>query len=119
MKQYSKENRQKLSQQNLELYRKNNVKIRLQRKGIEPTQELISLVKNHCGKCDICDNEGDGRWKELAIDHCHATGEFRGMLCSSCNRALGHFKDSTKLLEKAIKYLGQYRKTLPNEYVPG
>jgi hypothetical protein len=31
--------------------------------------------------------------------------EVRGLLCSSCNHGLGLFKDSPKLLTKAIKYL--------------
>ena len=41
------------------------------------------------------------------------------MLCSNCNRALGYFKDDIELLKKAIEYLDQFRKMLPNEFVPG
>ena len=41
------------------------------------------------------------------------------MLCSSCNRALGLFKDNPELLEKAMSYLIQYRKTLAGEFLPG
>lgn len=41
------------------------------------------------------------------------------MLCSSCNRAIGLFKDSPELLEKAMSYLIQYRKTLPGEFIAG
>lgn len=118
MKQYSADNREKLSKQSLKLYRKKNIQIRLQRKKIEPTAELIKQIEDHCGRCDICGAEGDGRWKELAIDHCHSTNEFRGMLCSNCNRALGHFRDDIDLLKKAVEYL-QHRKMLPNEWVPG
>ncbi len=122
MREYSKANRKKLSQQSLDLYKKKNAYIRLQRKGIEPTEEMVQHVENHCGKCDICGGAGDGRWGELNIDHCHDTNDFRGMLCSNCNRALGYFKDNIELLEKAVQYLKdsrQFRKMLPNEFVPG
>ena len=122
MREYSKRNRAKLSSQSKDLYHKKNTHIRLKRKGIEPTKALINLIDSHCGKCDICGSAGDGRWSELNIDHCHDTNDFRGMLCSSCNRALGYFKDSIELLEKAVQYLKdsrQFRKMLPNEFVAG
>lgn len=118
-KAYSSANRTKLSARSRELYQEKNIKIRLQRKGIEPTDEMIKRIENHSGFCDICSAPGDGRWKELSIDHCHGSGGFRGMLCSSCNRALGLFKDNPELLEKAMSYLIQYRKTLAGEFLPG
>lgn len=39
------------------------------------------------------------------LDHCHATGVNRGMLCNNCNRALGYFKDDPERMERAIVYL--------------
>ena len=39
------------------------------------------------------------------VDHNHATGEFRGFLCHSCNVGLGCFKDNDALLEKALRYI--------------
>ncbi|WP_219463786.1 endonuclease VII domain-containing protein [Nonomuraea rhizosphaerae] len=39
------------------------------------------------------------------VDHCHATGLVRGILCFNCNNGLGHFSDSTALLEVAAHYL--------------
>lgn len=41
----------------------------------------------------------------MHIDHCHATGKIRGVLCSNCNMSIGGFKESISSLEKAIKYL--------------
>lgn len=109
MRKYAVENRQKLNENGAKLYARNRIKIRLQRKGIDPTSELITELENHTGTCDICSGPGDGRWKELSIDHCHETNTFRGMLCSNCNRALGHFQDDPELLSKAILYLKRMR----------
>ena len=50
--------------------------------------------------CCIC-----GEKQELVIDHDHRTGKVRGLLCGSCNKGLGFFKDNKKYLNSAIKYL--------------
>ena len=66
--------------------------------------------------CDICNEHHttikDRTGKSLAVDHCHTTGEVRGLLCFGCNTALGRFKDDPTLLKNAIKYLqyGKFRK---------
>ncbi len=41
----------------------------------------------------------------LHVDHDHETGEVRGLLCVSCNNALGAFKESSEILQRAIAYL--------------
>jgi hypothetical protein len=41
----------------------------------------------------------------VAVDHCHTTGKIRGLLCNGCNKGLGLFLDSTKLLQNAKEYL--------------
>lgn len=43
------------------------------------------------------------------IDHDHATGAVRGLLCHSCNVALGHFRDSPDLMYRAIRYVEESR----------
>lgn len=59
------------------------------------------------GKCKICgaDSGSNGRGDKLAVDHCHATGHIRGLLCHKCNTALGLMQDSTETLQAAINYL--------------
>ncbi len=53
----------------------------------------------HCAICNSTDR--------LSIDHCHKTGEVRGLLCSKCNSGIGLFRDKIDLLEAAIHYLKQ------------
>lgn len=58
------------------------------------------------GKCAICESRiGNSKTGRLFVDHCHDTLKVRGLLCSNCNHGLGQFKDSPKLLQKAINYL--------------
>lgn len=63
------------------------------------------------GNCAICGNpETDIRNGEvcnLAVDHNHETGEVRGLLCRSCNTALGLLKDDVTILKAAIDYLNK------------
>lgn len=39
------------------------------------------------------------------VDHDHVSGAVRGLLCNTCNQALGLMRDDTGLLEAAIMYL--------------
>jgi hypothetical protein len=68
-------------------------------------EALALLYKAQDDKCAICRcSEADnGKW--FAVDHDHATGEVRGLLCSTCNSGLGHFKDAPDNLRNAIAYL--------------
>lgn len=52
-----------------------------------------------------------GGTAKLVVDHCHASGKIRGLLCDLCNRGIGHFNDSVELLYKAIKYLELHYET--------
>jgi len=60
-----------------------------------------------CGRPETTTNGLSGKTKDLAIDHCHETNAIRGLLCSSCNRALGLFQDSEKILNRAVDYLNR------------
>ena len=53
--------------------------------------------------CKICKKTNG--YKDLAVDHCHASGKIRGLLCENCNKGLGMFHDTPELFEAAINYL--------------
>jgi Recombination endonuclease VII len=44
----------------------------------------------------------------LHADHDHATGSKRRLLCGSCNRGLGYFRDNPAVLIKAADYVGGF-----------
>jgi hypothetical protein len=78
---------------------------RCARRGITPEQ-LIDTYDRQEECCAICKKEIE--LSESAIDHNHVTGEFRGVLCKQCNRALGMFRDSPTILRNAIDYLEDF-----------
>lgn len=74
---------------------------RFRRYGVtqEQYEEMLTAQKNSCA---ICGTERSQIKRELDIDHCHSTGEVRGLLCPPCNRAVGYFE---KYGVELIKYL--------------
>ena len=106
MKEYVKKNRDKLTKQARERQTpESRIKARLRRLGL--SLDLLPVILNHSGKCDICQGNPTDRWNTLHIDHCHNTGRYRGMLCGKCNKGLGLFNDNTETLQKARMYLQQ------------
>lgn len=55
------------------------------------------------GRCPICGTSLDET--HIHIDHCHVSGQVRGLLCVSCNLGLGQFKESQHILARAATYL--------------
>ena len=68
--------------------------------------KLLEKQNYVCAICNLTNNNG----YKLCVDHCHTTGKIRGLLCHTCNTALGKFKDNEELLINAIKYLKKYEK---------
>lgn len=77
--------------------------------GITERDYRVMLEEqNH--KCYLCGSEGfligkNNHSEKLAVDHCHATGKVRKLLCHNCNRALGLMKDNPVLLRLAADYV--------------
>ena len=60
------------------------------------------MLSNQDNACAICYLVPD---KRLHVDHCHKTSKVRGLLCASCNMAIGLLKDDVNRLQAAINYL--------------
>jgi len=43
----------------------------------------------------------------MTIDHCHTTGQTRGLLCKPCNFILGIAEDDSKRLRALADYLDE------------
>ena len=57
------------------------------------------------GVCALCHQPG----RRLCIDHDHATGRVRALLCWTCNVGLGNFGDDPEALRRAATYLESHR----------
>jgi hypothetical protein len=66
--------------------------------------EYEALLEAQDGLCAICDGAPNGSGA-LHVDHDHESGRIRGLLCSNCNRGIGHLQDDPVILERAIGYL--------------
>ena len=76
------------------------------RYGITPL-EYYRFFAQQNGVCGACgDPPGE---KRLAVDHCHATGDIRGLLCAHCNVALGYLKHDPARTLMATQYLVRYQ----------
>ena len=77
----------------------------LNKYGITLEQKLQMIRDQGC-KCQMCpvpitpEEHSKGH-----VDHCHETGFVRGILCSNCNRGIGHLKHDVSILISAIQYL--------------
>lgn len=67
--------------------------------------DLQAMVARQKGCCAICERTFDGTTVRVNIDHCHETGAVRGLLCNSCNHALGLMLDDPARLKAAGRYL--------------
>lgn len=84
-----------------------NIKNKYQ--GLNSIECYEKLLEEQNGSCAICRKQNtttrNGKIKRYAIDHCHKTGDVRGLLCQFCNALLGYSKDSVEILESAISYI--------------
>lgn len=97
-------------ERNPEWHQQNMLRGKARRYGLDEDL-VIAYVGAHGGRCDICgrtaeeageQHRGGGR---LCIDHDHATGEFRGLICHPCNLMLKDSQDDPGILRTAAAYL--------------
>lgn len=77
-------------------------------------EQYDTLFAQQNGVCAICqkpetklDRTGV-KIKRLCVDHCHKTNVVRGLLCFSCNTALGHIYEDIVVLENMRKYILEF-----------
>lgn len=77
-------------------------------------EEAVSMWEKQGCACAVCSTPLrtpaeygtiDERGAMAHVDHNHATGEIRGILCDKCNRGIGYLKDSVANLQAATAYL--------------
>jgi hypothetical protein len=67
-------------------------------------EQYEAMLSSQGGVCSIC---GGLCKKRLSVDHDHATGQIRGLLCSKCNFAIG-LLESPEKLAAAQSYLTRW-----------
>jgi hypothetical protein len=65
--------------------------------------DYLRLHRDQGGRCAICGTMPE----KLFIDHDHASGYVRGLLCTQCNVGIGMFKEDRERLRAAIEYIGR------------
>jgi hypothetical protein len=86
-----------------ERHRAQRRKQKLQRNyGLTPAQH-DEMVAAQDGRCAICRLD-----RPLKVDHCHASGKVRALLCGPCNTSLGAFRDDPDLIERAAAYIREH-----------
>ena len=75
-------------------------------------EEFLNKYNGQEGKCDICGTFLElmhtNKTKQPFVDHCHKTGQIRGLLCHHCNMGIGNFKENQTNLDNAKKYLSKW-----------
>lgn len=86
-------------------YRELNLKYRF---GIT-TEIYNNILEKQDNSCAICKKHKDNFNYFLVVDHCHKTGNIRGILCRKCNLGIGHLNDNIDILKNSIFYLEQFK----------
>lgn len=76
--------------------------------------EYEAMLAAQGGLCAICRQTEtyrlpDSSVSPLVIDHNHATGKVRALLCRACNSAIGLFGEDEHRLAAALDYLREHR----------
>ena len=86
--------------------------------SVEQVKEMLQNQNSCCGICKNHINLGEERTEQAHkkkatayVDHNHRYGYVRELLCDSCNKGLGNFKDSTESLLNAYNYLKKHELT--------
>ena len=84
-------------------------RLHLKRKYGLTFAEFDKMLTEQNNSCAICKSSvAGGKSNRFMVDHDHETGRVRGLLCKSCNIALGEAKDDLTTLKNMINYLSKH-----------
>ncbi len=73
--------------------------------GVFTALDFDRLYQIQSGSCAVCKKHQSELSRALNVDHDHATGFVRGLLCDSCNKALGLIFDNQDIANNLSIYL--------------
>lgn len=82
--------------------------LRLQREygiTLDDYNRILAEQGGGCGICGVVAARSKAGGTRLHVDHDHATGKARGLLCDTCNRGIGQLGDDPERLRAAARYL--------------
>jgi hypothetical protein len=81
---------------------------------VEQYDQMLADQRGLCALCEKPPKEGGtGPAGVLHVDHDHATGRVRALLCVDCNSGLGRFFDDPDLMRRAADYVEYFGKSIP------
>jgi hypothetical protein len=92
---------------------KHRARMLLTQRGVT-IEEYEEMWSRQNGVCAICNHpetahNRNGNITTLAVDHDHATGVRRGLLCSSCNLLLGQVEKDKERIQAILLYIDEHK----------
>lgn len=76
---------------------------------LEEYDYLFSLQAGVCAICLLPETmKNQHGLKKMAVDHDHATGRIRSLLCGHCNLAVGNVREDVKIVERLMEYIKKH-----------
>jgi hypothetical protein len=69
-------------------------------------EQKVAMRMAQGGGCAACGTDDPGHKHGWVVDHDHATGRNRGVLCQACNLIGGHMDKNPERVSRLTSYLG-------------
>lgn len=113
-KEYRQQNKEHIKKCQKEWWKKNRERYRNERRSYSlgynygiTIEQYNKIFESQNGVCLICGKSETRKRKgnptQLVVDHCHASGGIRGLLCSNCNSRLGWYERCQEKIESYLK----------------
>lgn len=77
-------------------------------------EDYDAMWQKHGGRCWVCRK----MWKHnLYVDHCHKTGENRGLVCASCNSFIGYIDSYGTIYDFLRNFVPSVHSYLTHEFL--